>query len=199
MDRCILPVTLSCFGQSFFSFPEPCNNWESLQAAHLRRDGGRKDNPPALMRLPTSTGRGATRPTRAGKSRSWRPSDEALHHAVTGDRFRELGCNLRTLPFTGGSIAGSRLLVRESKLQTRQELLAYERGIDLRDVGNDLEQGTGASMPEDLPLRSGADGQGGAAEIQRPTAASLPVSYAPLECSAVAGTLDGVVDNSGGG
>ena len=121
MDRCLLPVTLSCFGQSFFSFPEPCNNWESLQAAHLRRDGGRKDNPPALMRLPTSTGRGATRPTRAGKSRSWRPSDEALHHAVTGDRFRELGCNLRTLPFTGGSIAGSRLLVRESKLQSEQD------------------------------------------------------------------------------
>jgi len=39
-----------------------------------------------------------------------------------------------------------------------------------------LEQGPGASQPEDLPLRSGATGQGEAEELQRPTAASLPVS-----------------------
>jgi len=44
------------------------------------------------------------------------------------------------------------------------------------DVGNDLEQETHKSQPDDLPLRSGAIGAGEAVEIQRPTAAPLPVS-----------------------
>jgi hypothetical protein len=44
------------------------------------------------------------------------------------------------------------------------------------DVGNDLEQGTHKSQPDDLPLRSGAIGAGGAVDIQRTTAAPLPVS-----------------------
>jgi hypothetical protein len=47
-----------------------------------------------------------------------------------------------------------------------------------RDVGNDLEQGTHESQPDDLPLRSGAIGAGGAVDIQRTTAAPLPVSNA---------------------
>lgn len=42
--------------------------------------------------------------------------------------------------------------------------------------GNDLEQGTRQSQPDDLPLRSGAISAGEAADIQRPTAALLPVS-----------------------
>ena len=53
-----------------------------------------------------------------------------------------------------------------------------------RDVGNNLKQGPGASQPEDMPLRSGADGQGEAVEIQRPTAASLPVSNAQHQAEA---------------
>jgi transcriptional regulator with XRE-family HTH domain len=40
----------------------------------------------------------------------------------------------------------------------------------------DLEQGTRKSQPGDLPLRPDAIGAGEAADIQRPTAASLPGS-----------------------
>lgn len=44
------------------------------------------------------------------------------------------------------------------------------------DLENDLEQGTRQNQSDDLPLRSDVISAGEAADIQRPTAALLPVS-----------------------
>ena len=69
-----------------------------------------------------------------------------------------------------------------------------EHGLDTRlpcgdcqkayEAENALEQETHKSQPDDLPLRSGVIGVGGAVDIQRPTAAPLPVSNAEGQPSA---------------
>ena len=46
-------------------------------------------------------------------------------------------------------------------------------------TGNNLRKVTHKSQPDDLPLRSGVIGAGGAVDIQRPTAAPLPVLENP--------------------
>lgn len=56
------------------------------------------------------------------------------------------------------------------------EIGADQGGCSASAAEKDLEQGTRKSQPDDLPLRPGAIGAGGATDIQRPTAAPLPGS-----------------------
>jgi len=71
------------------------------------------------------------------------------------------------------SIFGGMLLYKSN---SRPHAEARSADSVQADVGNDLGQGTHKSQPADLPLLSGAIGAGGAVDIQRTTAAPLPVS-----------------------
>jgi transcriptional regulator with XRE-family HTH domain len=62
------------------------------------------------------------------------------------------------------------------KIWSGPEIGADQDRYSASAAEKDLEQGTRKSQPDDLPLRPGAIGAGGAEEIQRPTAAPLPGS-----------------------